>query len=57
MYERHSKVALNSGMVGWILEVFDNGEAYLFEREDAPELDDDEEAQFVVTSADIRGEA
>ena len=53
MFERYQHVRLKNGFEGVLIEVLDDGEAYLFERDDAPYLDDDVDSQMFVVADDI----
>ena len=53
MFELYELVRLENGLEGVLIEVFDDGDAYLFERDDAPYLDDDVDPQMFVSSDDI----
>lgn len=52
-FRQYDHVVLSNGLTGILIEVFGDGEAYLFERDDAPGLDDDIDPQFTVTESDI----
>lgn len=53
MFEQYEHVRLENGLEGVLIEVFDDGDAYLFERDDALYLDDDVDPQMFVSSDDI----
>ena len=53
MFEQYEHVRLENGLEGVLIEVFEDGAGYLFERDDAPYLDDDADPHLFVAPGEI----
>lgn len=51
--EEYDHVRLTNGLTGHIIEVWDGGAAYEFERDDAPSLPDDVPAWYTISPDDV----